>query len=74
MKRKSVVFALALALALTLSVSAQAKQVEFKIGLLGDIQTLNFWGSNDINVSALMEAVMPRFGFMDTDEIGRAHV
>jgi peptide/nickel transport system substrate-binding protein len=74
MKRKSVLFALTLALALTLSVSAQAKQVEFKIGLLGDIQTLNFWGSNDINASALMEAVMPRFGFMDTDGQIKPHL
>ena len=43
------------------------KPKEFKIGLLGDIQTLNFWASNDINLAALMEAVMPHFGFMDID-------
>lgn len=67
MKRESVLFALVLVFALTLSISAQDKQVDFKIGLLGDIQTLNFWVSNDINGAALMEAVMPRYGFMDTD-------
>lgn len=72
--RKSRVFLVVLAFALALTVSAQSKQVEFKIGLLGDIQTLNFWGSNDINGSALMEAVMPRLGYMDTDGQIKSHL
>jgi peptide/nickel transport system substrate-binding protein len=50
------------------------KAPDFKIGLLGDIQTLNFWASNDINASALMEAVMPRFGYMDTDGKVKPHL
>jgi peptide/nickel transport system substrate-binding protein len=56
------------------SKAAAAKPAEFKVGLLGDIQTLNFWASNDINASALMEAVMPRFGYMDTDGMIKPHL
>ncbi|QQO08442.1 ABC transporter substrate-binding protein [Breznakiella homolactica] len=56
------------------SSGGSAKPVEFKVGLLGDIQTLNFWASNDINMSAIMEAVMPRFGFMDTDGMIKPHL
>jgi len=48
---------------------AQAKQagktVVFRIGILGDVQTLNFWSSNDVNTQVLQEAVMPRYGYMD---------
>ena len=39
--------------------------VAFRIGLLGDVQTLNFWASNDVNGALLQEAVMPRYGYMD---------
>ena len=37
----------------------------FTIGLLGDLQTLNFWSSNDVNSAVLQESVMPRYGYMD---------
>ena len=53
-------FLSALALAGALSATAQTKKTEFKIGLLGDIQPLNSWGSNDIKGSALKEAVLHR--------------
>jgi peptide/nickel transport system substrate-binding protein len=39
----------------------------FRVGLLGDVQSLNFWASNDVNAAVLQEAVMPRYGFMDLD-------
>ncbi|MBI3375700.1 MAG: ABC transporter substrate-binding protein [Betaproteobacteria bacterium] len=47
--------------------SKAGKSVIFRVGLLGDVQTLNFWASNDINVAVLQEAVMPRYGYMDAD-------
>ena len=50
------------------SVLAQPRSgsgVTFRIGLLGDVQTLNFWASNDVNGALLQEAVMPRYGYMD---------
>ena len=47
---------------------AQSRRgVVLNIGLLGDIQTLNFWSSNDVNSAVLQEAVMPRFGYMDAN-------
>jgi peptide/nickel transport system substrate-binding protein len=39
----------------------------FRVGLLGDVQSLNFWASNDVNAAVLQEAVMPRYGYMDFD-------
>jgi peptide/nickel transport system substrate-binding protein len=44
---------------------AQTSRNVLTIGLLGDIQSLNFWSSNDVNAAVLQEAVMPRFGYMD---------
>ena len=47
---------------------AQSRRgVVLNIGLLGDIQTLNFWSSNDVNSAVLQESVMPRFGYMDAN-------
>jgi peptide/nickel transport system substrate-binding protein len=46
---------------------AAGRSVVFRIGLLGDVQTLNFWSSNDVNVAVLQEAVMPRYGYMDAN-------
>lgn len=39
----------------------------FRVGLLGDVQSLNFWASNDVNAAVLQEAIMPRYGYMDFD-------
>ena len=44
---------------------AQTSRNVLTIGLLGDIQSLNFWSSNDVNAAVLQESVMPRFGYMD---------
>ncbi len=74
MRKRKFLFVAVIAFAIAFSATAQGKLVEFKIGLLGDIQTLNFWGSNDINGSALMEAIMPRYGFMDTDGQIKPHL
>ncbi len=44
---------------------AAAAKVTFRVGLLGDVQSLNFYASNDVNAAVLQEAVMPRLGYMD---------
>ena len=54
---------------------AQAsRRVVFTVGLLGDIQTLNFWSSNDVNSAVLQEAIMPRLGYMDADGNVKSHL
>ena len=46
----------------------------FTVGLLGDIQTLNFWSSNDVNSAVLQEAIMPRYGYMDANGNIKSHL
>lgn len=59
--------ALTAAVAAGPAVAQTRRNVILNIGLLGDIQTLNFWSSNDVNSAVLQETVMPRFGYMDAD-------
>lgn len=51
-----------------------SRGVVFTVGLLGDIQTLNFWSSNDVNSAVLQEAIMPRLGYMDANGNVKSHL
>lgn len=56
------------------AVAQSARGPVLTIGLLGDIQTLNFWSSNDVNSAVLQEAIMPRYGYMDASGNVKSHL
>ena len=56
------------------AVAQPARGPVLTIGLLGDIQTLNFWSSNDVNSAVLQEAIMPRYGYMDASGNVKSHL
>ncbi|MEO7241448.1 MAG: ABC transporter substrate-binding protein [Variovorax sp.] len=43
------------------------------VGMLGDIQNLNFWSNNDVNAAVLQESVMPRYGYIDASGNVKSH-
>lgn len=56
------------------ALAQSSRKVVFTVGLLGDIQTLNFWSSNDVNSAVLQEAIMPRYGYMDANGNIKSHL
>jgi len=56
------------------ALAQSSRNVVFTIGLLGDIQTLNFWSSNDVNSAVLQEAIMPRYGYLDANGNIKSHL
>lgn len=56
------------------AMAQSTKGVVFTVGLLGDVQTLNFWSSNDVNTAVLQESVMPRYGYMDANGNVKSHL